>query len=68
MHSLIVSDVSIHTSPPILLDEQEWEAALFALTDKIAEEEDIPIELAYRYAAQRLAMLQGGQHATSRHG
>jgi hypothetical protein len=35
----------------------EWEDELLALTEEIANEEQIPIELAYKYATQLLPVL-----------
>lgn len=36
----------------------ENEDALFALTDEIAEQEDVPLDYAYRLAQLRLAMVK----------
>ena len=44
---------------------REWEDRVFELTDEIAEREDIPHEVAYRYALQRLANVIGGTQCSS---
>ena len=48
-----IPDVS-STSPPIRQTGRDWEAALFALMERILAENDVPDDYAYRLALIRL--------------